>query len=303
MMMATASLVLMTLFLKQARQSLSGPEVVFWRGLLSLPILLVSIRGVPLKINNKRLFVLRVVVGFSAMVGFAISVKGLSLVDLDLVSKLRPLIIAVAAPVFLGRGERAAAGIWLALVIAFAGCFILLAPDLAVGSPYALWALASVTLSAGAHLCLRGLGKTEHTRVIVFWFHASVAVLAAAVIVASGGSIRLPPSSVWPALVGVAVAATAGQLLMTRAYAIERAPTVAAASYTGPLWATLGDVLVFRAWPGPNAWLGGALVLAASVRLVVGFSRTGGTIRPSPPGEASIDEDVEVRPDRYSLSK
>jgi drug/metabolite transporter (DMT)-like permease len=224
------------------------------------------------------------------MVGFAIAVKGLSLVDVDLVSKLRPLIIGVAAPVILGRSERTAAGIWLSLLVAFGGCFILLAPDLAVGSPFALWALGSVMLSAGAHLCLRGLGRTEHTRVIVFWFHASVAVLAAVVIWLSGSGFRLPHSNVWPSLVGVAVAATAGQLLMTRAYAIERAPTVAAASYTGPLWAIMGDVLVFGNWPGTNAWLGGALVLAASVWLVVRVGSTGQPVRPGPPGEASLGD-------------
>jgi S-adenosylmethionine uptake transporter len=293
MMMATAALVLMTMFLKQARQNLTAPEVVFWRGLISLPVLLMTIRGVSLKINNLPLFALRIAFGFTAMVGFAFAAKGLSLVDLDLVSKLRPLVIAVAAPIVFGRGERVPAGIWIALVVAFGGCFILLAPDLAVGSDFALGALGSVVLSAGAHLCLRGLGRTEHARVVVFWFHASVAALAAVVIAVSGGDFRLPQSNVWPALIGVAAAATAGQLLMTRAYAIERAPTVAAASYTGPLWAISVDVMVFGTWPGANAWIGGTLVLAASVWLVARVGSNGLQVRPGPPGEAAIEKEAQ----------
>jgi drug/metabolite transporter (DMT)-like permease len=273
MVAATACLVLMTLFIKQARLKLTGPEVVFWRGLLSLPLLLVALRGSSLRVHNLRLFAVRVAFGFSAMTGYAIAVKGLSMVDIDLVSKLRPLVIAVVAPMVLGRGERPGRGVWSALAIGFAGCFILLAPDLTGGSPYAVWGVAAMLLSAGAHLCLRGLGATEQARVIVFWFHAAVAALSAATIVVTGGRLGLPPAGLWPLLLGTAVAATAGQVLMTRAYALDRAPVVAGATYTGIVWALLGDLLVFGVLPGLNAVAGGLLVLASSLWLVLGPSR------------------------------
>jgi drug/metabolite transporter (DMT)-like permease len=269
MVAASASLVLMTLLVKQVREDLSGPEVVFWRGLLSVPLLLPAIRGTGLKIHNKRLFLLRVTLGFAAMTCYTISVKGLTLVDIDLVSKLRPLLIAAAAPLFLGLAERPGRRTWLALSVGFVGCFILLAPDLTAGSVYAVLALIAVLLSAGAHLCLRGLGATEHARVIVFWFNVSVTLLAAATVGVTGDSPRLPPSGLWPMLVGVAVAATTGQLLMTRAYALDRASVVAGATYSATLWALMGDVIVFRVWPGPLAWIGGSLVFASSLWLVL----------------------------------
>lgn len=65
------------------------------------------------------------------------------------------------------------------------------------------------------------------------------------------------------------VAASAPLVLMTRAYALDRAPIVTGATYTATLWALLGDVFVFRTWPDVNAWVGGAMVLSSSVWLVV----------------------------------
>lgn len=287
MVAASACLVLMTLFIKQARLQLTGPEVVFWRGLLSLPMLLAALRGSSLRVHNLRLFAVRVAFGFTAMTGYAVAVKGLSMVDIDLVSKLRPLVIAVVAPMVLGRGERPGRGVWTALAIGFAGCFILLAPDVTGGSPYAFWAVASMLLSAGAHLCLRGLGPTEQARVIVFWFHAAVAVLSAATIIATGGRLSLPPAGLWPLLLGTAAAASAGQLLMTRAYALDRAPVVAGATYTGIVWSLLGDLLVFGVLPGLNAILGGLLVLASSLWMVL--SPSARTVEPSPREPAHHD--------------
>jgi len=284
---ASACLVLMTLLIKQARVELTGPEVVFWRGLLSLPLLLLALRGASLRIHNLRLFAIRVAFGFTAMTGYAVAIKGLSLVDIDLVSKLRPLVIAVVAPLLFGRGERPGKGVWLALLIGFFGCFILLAPELTGGSPYAVWGVVAMLLSAGAHLCLRGLGATEQARVIVFWFHASVTVLSVPVIALTGGRIELPSPGLWPVLLGTAAAASAGQLLMTRAYALDRAPVVAGATYTGIVWALLGDLLVFGNQPGINAILGGLLVLVSSLWLVLKPSRR--VIEPSPREPAHHD--------------
>jgi S-adenosylmethionine uptake transporter len=268
-LMATASLafVLMTLGIKLARSELSGPEVVLWRGLLSLPLLALLSRG-QLQIRRRRVFATRLLLGFAAMTAYAVAARGLDLVDLDLVGKLRPLLIAFAAPLLLGRGERSGRGLWLVLVLGFAGCAVLLAPRLTVGSWYAVWALAAIVLSAAAHLCLRALAG-ESSRAIVFWFHAGVAVLAAVTIPLSGGAYRLPPVELWPVLVGVAVAATTGQLLMTRAYALDRAPVIAAMTYLGPVWAVLADVTVFGAIPGPHVVVGGVLVIGASAWVVV----------------------------------
>ena len=269
MLAASLAFVLMTALVKIVRAELSGLEVVLWRGVLSAPVLLVLARRHGLRLVNRRAFVVRLVFGFSAMTGYAIAARGLSLVDLNLIGKLRPVIIAVAAPLILGRRERSSGGEWLMLVTGFAGCGLLIGPNLAVGSLYGLWALVSVACSAGAHVALRRLGATDAARTIVFWFHVGVAGLAAVGIAATRGGFRLPPPELVPALVGIAAAATVGQLLMTRAYALDKATVVAAASYAGPVWSLIGDLLIFGLVPTGWAMAGGSLVLVSSLWLVL----------------------------------
>jgi drug/metabolite transporter (DMT)-like permease len=253
MMAATLALVVMTGLIQIARRELSGPEVVFWRGLLAVPLLLGFVRSGGLRIHNRRLFALRLLFGFGAMTSYTIAAHGLSLVDLSLVTKLTPLIIAVAAPVFLARSERAGSKVWLVLLSGFAGCVLILGPKLTLGSHYAFWALGCVACGAGAHITLRRLGRTDNARAIVFWFHSGVGELALMVILLSDESLRLPSLALWPVLAGIAASATVGQLLMTRAYALDRAPTVAAASYVAPFWALIGDIVVFGLWPDHTA--------------------------------------------------
>ncbi len=269
MLAASLAFVTMTALVKIVRSELSGFEVVMWRGILSTPLLFFLARGQSLRIRNHRAFAWRLFFGFSAMVGYAVAARGLSLVDLNLIGKLRPVIIAIAAPLVLGRRERVGQGEWLILAIGFAGCGLLIGPNLAVGSLYGLWALFSVVFSAGAHIALRRLGATDAARVIVLWFHAGVAALAALGILITRGGFRFPPASLWPALAGVALAATAGQLLMTRAYALDKATVVAAASYAGPVWSLIGDLVIFGLVPGPWAIAGGILVIGSSLWLVL----------------------------------
>lgn len=269
MVAASLALVIMTALVKIAREELSGAEIVLWRGVLSAPVLLVLARGEGLRLRAPGAFALRLLFGFGAMVAFATAARGLSLLDLNLVGKLRPILIAVAAPLVLGRRERAGGPEWASVGLGFAGCALIVGPDLAVGSWYGVWALLAVALSSAAHISLRALGGTDRALPIVFWFHLGIAALALPTLLLARTGLRLPPARLWPVLVGVAAFATVGQLLMTRAYALDTAPTVAAATYVGPVWSLLGDMAVFGTVPSPAAVAGGALVVGASLWLVL----------------------------------
>ena len=95
------------------------------------------------------------------------------------------------------------------------------------------------------------------------------------VMVSTGGLPAIPPVSLWGWLLGVGGFATVGQLLLTRAYALDRAGVVAAASNISPLWAVLIDLALFATWPSTTALLGGALILTASLGLVFRRAPTG----------------------------
>lgn len=270
MMAASAVLVVMMGFVKLARAELSGAEIVLWRGILSAPLLLLATQRRGLRLRNPRAFAFRLLFGFGAMVTLATAAKGLSLVDLNLIGKLRPILIGAAAPLVLGRGERLRKSEWISVAVGFAGCALIIGGDLAVGSLFGVWAVVSIVFSAAAHISLRALGGGgDDTFAVVFWFHLGIAALAVPTLLISGTGIHLPSGPSWSLLAGVAVTATVSQLLMTRAYSLDTAPAVAAATYAGPLWSLIGDLLVFDLIPGPTVVLGGALVLASSLWLVL----------------------------------
>ena len=268
MILAALAFTVMVGFVKAVRQELDALDVVFWRAVVALVLLGLFARPPRLALRNRAVFALRLLCGFGTMFAFYTAARGLPLADLTLVSKLQPILVALAAPLLLGRSERAGPGLWVVLVVGLGGCALILAPRLAVGSTWGLWALAGTLSSTGAHLSLRRLGATESTRAVVLWFQAGLLLLSGLGIGLAGRLPELPSRELWPALLGVGVFATAGQLLVTRAYAVDRAALVAAASYSSPVWAVVVDIAIFDLVPTPNVWAGGLLVVGGGLWLL-----------------------------------
>jgi drug/metabolite transporter (DMT)-like permease len=104
---------------------------------------------------------------------------------------------------------------------------------------------------------------------VAFWFQVAVSGLAVMVLLFGGHGVpELPDSALLPWLVLVGVGAMLGQNLLSRAYQLERAAPVAAASHASPVFGVLIDLLLFATIPGPAVIFGGALVMAAALGLV-----------------------------------
>lgn len=285
MTLAAALFTVMVAFVKLARAELNAFEIVIWRAVFALPVAYLLARKHGLRLHNKRLLAVRVALGFVAMSCFFTAAGGMAVADLQLISRLQPVLIAIIAPWFLGRNERPGRAVWIALVLGIVGCAVLLAPELAVGSTWGLFAVAAAVASSGAHLTLRRLGRTDHPGVVVFWFQAALLLPAGfAHSVATESILTLPPSHLWYALVGCGVSAALGQLFMTRAYQVDRAARVAAATYAGPLFGVLADILLFATMPGWDMAIGGALILVS-----------GGLLVASRPAEGNKDDPVDQR--------
>jgi len=248
-------------FVKVVRAELSAIDLVFWRGLTSVPVAVLMARGGTRAIVNRRVFALRLGMGFLAMGCFFTAAKGLALADLTLITKLQPIAMGVVAPLVIGASERPGRRVWSGLLLGLVGCSVLLAPDLAVGSTWGLWAVGAALASTGAHLCLRVLGSTDRAAAIVLWFQIGVTVLAGALLLSGFGTRVVPSPHLWIPLGLVGACASCGQWLMTRAYALERAAVIGVISYVMPVFAVVGDVLFFRGWPALHVWIGGGVIL------------------------------------------
>ncbi len=270
MMLAALALTVMIGFVKVARAELTAMEVMFWRGLISVPLAFaIAQRGGGIRLHNQRVFVVRAALGTGAMFCFFTATKQLPLADLSLLYKLQPILVALLAPLVLGDSERTGWRLWVVLVAGVTGCAVLLAPQVEIDLAPGLWALGATVFSAGAHVCVRVLGKTDRPAVVVMWFQLVMTLCALVVtLISTGGTLPRAPTHLWPVLLGCGVCATVGQLLMTTAYRVERAPTVAAAAYVAPLWALIGDVFFFDVLPGLNALAGGAIIVGAGLWLL-----------------------------------
>ena len=268
MIAATLVLTCMSAAVKVARSELSTLDVVVWRSVFAIPFAWWWARKGALRVRNKTLLSIRIGLGFAAMLCFFTALKGLPLADTNLITKIQPVLIALGAPFLLGKSENIPPQTWALLLAGMLGTAILIAPDLSTGNVWGVWALASSVFSAGAHIALRGL-KDERSEAIVFWLQITVFLLALTLILLTRGSVNMPSSRIWLALAGVGIFATTGQLLMTKAYALETAGRVAAVRFVGPIWGIALDVLFFTGWPEFHVWVGGIVIVSAGLLATV----------------------------------
>ncbi|MFT5682118.1 MAG: drug/metabolite transporter (DMT)-like permease, partial [Myxococcota bacterium] len=265
MILAALCFSLMLGCVKMARAEMPALEIILWRGAIAAPLtVLIALPGRHFTIKRPRIMALRVACGMGAMLCYYTATRGMALADLTLITRLQPVLIAIGAPMVMGVGERMERGAWGLLAVGVVGCAVLLGPHLS-GGGWGLWALGALLFGAAAHIALRMLGKTEDSRAIVVWTQLGVLVLSFTMLIATTGELPgIPPVGLWGWLLGVGCFATCGQLLLTKAYALDRAGVVAAASNISPLWAVIIDLALFATWPTTTALLGGALILTAS---------------------------------------
>ncbi|MGB0639072.1 MAG: DMT family transporter [Myxococcota bacterium] len=265
---ATLVFTIMSGSVKVARAEMTTLDLIFWRGVVAIPLAYLMARKGGLIINKRGMFAIRLGLGFAAMICFFTALKELPLADTNMITKIQPVLIALGAPMLLGKEERADPRLWVLLFVGLGGCVILMAPNISTGSVWGLWALAASVFSAGSHIALRGL-KTDSSGAIVFWLQVGVCVLSAGAILMFQGAIKMPPVHLWWAIAAVGGLATTGQLMITWAYKLESASRVAAVRFIGPIWGILGDVIFFSGWPEPHVWLGGAIVVGAGLTVVL----------------------------------
>ncbi len=272
MVAATTVFTAMASLVKIAREDLGFDvmELMWWRSVLTLPLALWWARR-HLRVHSRGWMANRVVFGFAAMYAWFTAARGLQVGELTVLLRLQPVFIGLLAPVIIGRRELGGRVVWTAVALGLAGSLLLLTPDLrGLTSPehttFALWAIAAACCSAVAHTSLRALGATDDPRTVVLWFQGSVAVISGVAMVL--GQPRLPMGSEWLVLGAIGLLALVGQLMMTRAYQLDTAPRVSAATYVAPLLGFLADITVFATVPGWEAVAGAGLVIGAGMVLL-----------------------------------
>jgi drug/metabolite transporter (DMT)-like permease len=248
---------------KAASATLPNSMVVFFRNAVALALFLPWAWGVgPQGLRTRRLkeHLVRALGGLASMYCFFYAIGHMRLADAVLLNYALPLLLPLVERAWLG--EIVPRGLWPPLLLGFAGILVILRPGSAVFEPAALLALASAACAAVAQVGIRRLTETEPVTRIVFYFSLLATTVSAVPALAAWSS---PSPSAWAILLATGACASAGQLLLTRAYSFAPAGRVGPFLYTGVVFSGAIDWLVWRRLPDGQFALGALAVTAAAI--------------------------------------
>lgn len=274
MLVAGAAFSLMGVFAKLAAGWFSHHELVFYRSVIGLALLLAAMAlrhglrgGRHFFGAHTGLQIRRGLVGFVALTTFFYAIAHLPLSVAITLNYASPLFLALLMPWQLG--ERPSPAQYLTVVAGFVGVTLLLRPWQA--SPHDLFAgavgLFSGVMAAFAYIHVRRLGQLHEPEWrTVFWF-AVVCAAGAGLLASLDGGWHAPEANTHMGLLlGVGVFATLGQLAMTRAYRTGNTVVVASFAYSTVVFGGILDVMIWHIDMPPVAWAGIALTVLAGVQ-------------------------------------
>jgi drug/metabolite transporter (DMT)-like permease len=168
-------------------------------------------------------------------------------------------------------GHRPTAAVWLAVACGVAGIVLIQRPEAGGDRLAASLALANAVSTSVSMLGLNRLGGVD-ARAVVTHFSGVATVITLGFLLLSGGRVdysALADAKTLALLAGVGVAATIGQLTMTRAFALGSPSRVSVVGLMQIVFALAFDLLFWRRAFGPLVVLGIGLVVAPSAWLML----------------------------------
>jgi len=210
------------------------------------------------------LHLLRAVLAILMLWGFVWALARASMADTYAVYMCAPILVVLCAALLLG--EKVNRHLWVAIFVGLAGVFVMLRPTVSGFTSFAgVAAFGSALAYALVVVMVRVMATTETTASMVFWYLLLLAVGA--------GALALPAwvpivAADWKWIVAIGLAGWAGQHLITEAFRLAPASTVAPYEYLALVWGVGIDWLVWQTLPGARMLAGSAIVVAAGLYLL-----------------------------------
>jgi drug/metabolite transporter (DMT)-like permease len=295
--LATLLFSLMSALIKVTGSVYPVSELVFFRSLFALPILLVYLawRGqFPQSIYTDRIggHIGRGIAGSCGMFSSFFALQLLPLPDATALGFAAPLMVVALAAVFLGEPVRLYR--WSAVAIGFVGVLVMLWEQLGIleghGNGWGAGAgLSAAVFSAIAIIQTRRLTMSEATGAIVFYFSLTTTGfgLALGILALAWPAHRLgaewianqvwraPPAIDALSLIMLGTLGGMGQILMTQSYRYADASVVAPFDYTAMIWALLIGLFLFGEVPHGTVICGALIVAAAGLFVIWREQRLG----------------------------
>lgn len=221
----------------------SAAQIVFLRSIGSLFFsfgLLIKNRIPPLG-NNKKILILRGLVGVTSMTFFFMSIKYLPVGTAVSLRYLAPIFAAIFA-VFLLK-ERIEPLRWLFFILAFSGVLVLKGLDEQVDTYGLILVLIASVFSGMVYIILGKIGNSEHPVVVVNYFMVTATIVGGILTI---GKWVQPVGLEWVFLLSLGVFGYFGQLYMTKAFQTASASQIAPLKYIEVVFTLLLGVALFN---------------------------------------------------------
>lgn len=242
MLISTLSFACMNSIVKHLTH-ISAYQIVFFRSIGTLVITSTFLLKHKISFlgNNKKLLIIRGLVGVTSMTLFFMSTKYLPIGTAVSLRYMAPIFAAVFA-IFLLK-ERIKPIQWFFFAMAFSGVVILKGFDMELNSYGLLLIFISAIFSGLVYVVLSKIGKTENPAVVVNYFMA-ISVIVGGVL--SIGRWVNPVGVEWLMLLGLGIFGYFGQMFMTKAFqTVSSTSQIAPLKYLETIFTLLFGVFLF----------------------------------------------------------
>jgi drug/metabolite transporter (DMT)-like permease len=267
-LLATLCIVLMNACAKTSSVAHGPVEMVFYRGVVALGLLVPYMLAThPVSVFKTRRIgghLYRAVVG---NIGVGLVFWAYALLPMANATALlfsSPLFVAALSPFLLK--ERVHGGRWMAVATGFAGILLIARPSVSLmADPASMVGLGAALCIGLVDMALRNLGRTENPLTTVFYFILGGVILSAPYTLVYG---TLPDGRILPWIAGIGIFTAIQQLAKTAAFRFAEASFLAPYTYTAIVWASLVGWLLWKEVPAVPVMAGTIVVVASNLFLL-----------------------------------
>jgi drug/metabolite transporter (DMT)-like permease len=245
-LLATLCIVLMNACAKTSSAAHGPVEMVFYRGVVALSLLVPYMLAThPVSVFKTRRIVAHLYRAVVGNVGVGLVFWAYSLLPMANATALlfaAPLFVTALSPLLLR--ERVDGARWVAVALGFGGILLVSRPSVSLlADPASLVGLGAALCIALVDMALRNLGRTESPLTTVFYFILGGVILSAPYTLVAG---TLPEGPILPWIAGIGIFTAVQQLAKTAAFRFAEASFLAPYTYTAIVWAALVGWLLWR---------------------------------------------------------
>lgn len=259
-------------------------QIVLIRSLIALTITLAILMPLEggyslLKTNNLKIHIIRGLCIVVANVAFFMGLASISLPEATAIFFVAPLFITALSVLFLA--ETVGIKRWIAVTVGLMGVIVMLRPGTSAFHHAALLPLFSAFAYACMQILTRKLGLKEKASTMAFYIQLVFVITSTAFGICFGhGNYANPDNAsldfllrAWALpnlydaiiMIGIGLASGLGGYLISQAYRLCEAATIAPFEYVALVLAIVWGITLWGDWPDAFAWLGIAMILGSGL--------------------------------------